>query len=59
MGDWDKSTDPDKQGSLQAPPRREVKIEKIVFHPQADYASLMFDIALVRLEEKLVFNGEF
>lgn len=57
LGEWDTSTDPDCQDSVCAPPVHDIDPETVIIHQ--DYNSPRFanDIALVKLAQRINFNG--
>lgn len=64
VGEWNKSSDPDQQGHLTAPPRLEIEVEEIIRHPDfvedpSINISSQNDIALFRLKHPLAFNGKY
>ncbi|XP_034250570.1 CLIP domain-containing serine protease 2-like [Thrips palmi] len=57
LGEWDTTTDPDCQYSVCAPPVYDIDPEFVIVHQDYNNPRFANDIALVKLAQKINFNG--
>ncbi|KAK3921691.1 Serine protease easter [Frankliniella fusca] len=57
LGEWDTATDPDCQNTVCAPPVYDVDPESVIVHQDYNNPRFANDIALVKLAQKINFNG--
>ncbi|XP_052131239.1 CLIP domain-containing serine protease HP8-like isoform X2 [Frankliniella occidentalis] len=57
LGEWDTTTDPDCQNSVCAPPVYDMDPESVIVHQDYNNPRFANDIALVKLAQKINFNG--